>query len=98
MVITIVHEDCVAALETESHPPVAVDSNRPVACELSLERVKMPSWQIHGNRFLCRIQSRQLMFQPSRMGWLDTCFRSSLEEPLQAGMPERSNHLDYCIV
>jgi len=47
MVIAIVHEDCVVVLETESHPPVAVDSNRPVACELSLERVK-----IHPGRFM----------------------------------------------
>jgi hypothetical protein len=67
-----------------------------MARELSLEHVKMPSWQVHGHRLLCGIQRGQLIFQLSRVGWLDAGLRTGLEELLQAGVPERSNHFNQC--
>jgi len=39
----------------------------------------MPSWQVHGHRLLCGIQRGQLIFQLSRVGWLDAGLRTVLK-------------------
>jgi hypothetical protein len=71
VIIAIVDEDCVLALEAEGQPPVAADSDRPVTRKIALKLVQMPAGKVHCQRLARPIQHQELIFEFLRMGGLN---------------------------
>ena len=67
MVVQIVNENGVLALESERHPPIGVDANRPMVAKATSERMKVPPRPVHVFRPSGAIQSRQKTSQSWRM-------------------------------
>ena len=95
VIVPIVDENCVLAIEREDHSPVAVHFHRPVASEFPLEGVKMPTGHVHRGGSGRAIQNYKLALQLVCVSRLNTNLRSSLKELFQPGVPERLDHFLY---
>ena len=71
VIVLVVDEHGVSALEREGQPPILVNPNGPVPRELALQRVQPPAGQIHISRPAGGIEPSKL--QPKALGvlWLD---------------------------
>jgi hypothetical protein len=88
VIVPIVDQDCILAFKTKCHPPVAIDLHCPVASQLILQRVKIPSGKIHAVWGCGAIQSRQLIFEFGCMCRVDASLRAGQEEFFQSCVPE----------
>jgi len=67
VIVQIVDEDRIFAIEDEGQTPVSADRNRPVIPQLSLQTVKLPAGRIHIFGLTGVIQHRQLKPEAFRM-------------------------------
>ena len=75
MVIQIIDEDHIGTIECESHPPITVHPDRPVAFKATVKRMEFVSGRI---QIIClggHIQRSQQVAYPCRMLGPDACFR-----------------------
>jgi hypothetical protein len=80
VVIQIVDEDGVLAIEREDHPPVGVYFHSPLTGEFPLERVKAPGGGVHIEGLFGTIECFELEPQFVRVGRLNACLRAGLEK------------------
>ena len=74
VVVAIVDKDGVLAFKAESQAPVAANAHGPVTCEIAMQRMQMPSREIHFQRTLSFIQREQLALKPLSVGRLNAGF------------------------
>jgi hypothetical protein len=60
VVVLIIHQDCVIALEFESHSPILANPHGIVPLKIALERMKSPAGEVHIVWIARGIQSAQL--------------------------------------
>ena len=84
MVILIINQDGVSAVEPECQPPIAVDRDCPMPGEVALQRVEFPAWGVHVVWANGSIQGVQLQSQPFLMSGLYASFAPGFKEPLNA--------------
>jgi len=93
MVVLVVNENRVLALECKCQAPITVHLHGPVVFESSAQWVQSPSRSIHvGSRF-GSIQLKELDREPAGMGRLNPCFASGREESFNTGVPEALDHV-----
>jgi len=88
VIVLIIQNVCIAVLELESKPPVAIDPYGPTAPLGAFEGVKPKSWNSHVFDGLSCIQGSELHAKPLGMMRLDACGISRLEESLQTLVPK----------
>jgi len=73
VIVLIVNENCVFSFKLEGEPPIAIDSNGPMAFQIPFQRMQAPSRRVQvGSRF-CRIKSIKLNGELGGMGRLNSC-------------------------
>ena len=72
VIVLVVDERGILAFERKSKPPIAADSNGPMAGETSCERVQSPAWKIHAGRSHASIQRGELKPQTLCVSRLDS--------------------------
>jgi hypothetical protein len=80
------------SVKAECQPPISIYLNRPMTRQLLLERVKIPSRDIHPGWTRGSIQRGHLVSQLLSVRRVDSCLRASPEELLQPRVPERLDH------
>src|SRR5450830_810934 len=92
MVIEVVNQGGVAALETKDQAPIATDRDGPVPLQLALQGMQAPGRraQVIGTHRL--VQRAQLQSQTGRVGRQNACLAACLEKPLQALVSEALDH------
>jgi hypothetical protein len=92
VIIPVINQDRIFALEPESQPPIAAHSNGPVAFQVSTQRMQPPTGRIHIFRGPCVVEREELVAQPIRVGRLDSRFRPCAEEQLDSLVTKAPNH------
>lgn len=93
VVVEIVHEHGVGAVEAECHAPVAADPDRIVPFEVAaLQRMQAPARQVHALRIRRFVQAPQHGSKPWCMGSLNAGHAPFFEEGFQAFVPKRIDH------
>lgn len=92
MIVQIVDEDRIFAIEDEGQTPVSAYRNRPVIPQLSLQTVKLPAGCTHILGLTGVIQHSQLQPEAIRMFRLNSRKRSGAKEPLETLMFESPDH------
>jgi hypothetical protein len=92
VVILVVNEDHILALEFEGQAPIAVHLDGPVLFQIAAQKMQSPSGGVHVLCGLCSIQLKQLDRQLGGMGGLDSSFASSGKESFNAAMAEALDH------
>jgi len=88
VIVVIVHQDCVGALEAKRQPPVLIDPYSPKALEVALQRMHSPAGEIHIHRAGSPIEPAKLQPKPFGVLGLNASFGTGPEEPFQATMAE----------
>jgi hypothetical protein len=93
VVIAVVNQHRVRAVESKCHSPIAVHPDGPVAGQLALEWVEPPAGQAHVLRARGGIELRELAPQPGSVSGLNTRPAAGAEEDFEALVSERPNHV-----
>jgi len=91
VIVLIVHDIRICAVEAERESPVLIDPNGPLPGQIALQGVQSPAWPVHVPGAAGYIEAAKLQAQPPGMLRLNTSFRAGLEEPLQPSMAEALN-------
>lgn len=89
VIVAIIDEDRILAVESENHSPISIHFCRPMAGEISLKWMQVPAINGHVRSRLGEVESKELDGELARMCRLDTRFASRQEELLQPRVPER---------
>jgi hypothetical protein len=92
MVILIIDQNRVLAIEHECHAPIAVDRPRPMAFERAVQWMKLPAGSVHVFRRSCIIQREKLLPEPFGMARLNLRLRPGAKELLDTFVPEALDH------
>lgn len=74
MIILIIHQNGILTFKPKSQTPVSIDLDGPVTSQLALQRVQIPSGEVHAVRASGAIQNCQLIFEFDCMSRVDACF------------------------
>ena len=92
MIVVIINQHGVFALEREGQSPIATHIHRPMALPVAMERMQSPSRSIHILDGFGVVECEELPAQSFCMLWLNPSFRS-FKEPLDAFVSEALYHL-----
>src|SRR6202161_1374558 len=92
VVVLVIHQDCVFTLERKRQSPISVHLDRPVSRQMALQRMPVPTRNIHFDCALYCVQQLQLKLESRGMLRLDPCLRFGLEKPLNPVMLEAPYH------
>jgi hypothetical protein len=92
MVILIIDQDRVLAVEHERQAPIAVDRHRPMVFERTVQRMKIPAGSIHIFRRSGVVHREKLFPQPFGIVGLDLRLRTRAKELLDTFVPEALDH------
>jgi hypothetical protein len=93
MVVLIINEHGVLAIEGKREPPIPAYGHRPMVFECPVQRMQPPAGGVHVFRGPCVVQREKLLAQPLSMARLDLCSRSRPEEQFDSLMTEALDHL-----
>ena len=92
VVVAVIHQHRVGAVESKRHSPIAAHPNRPVTGQLTFEWVQPPAGQAHVLRAAGHIELRQLPSQPGSMSRLNPRLAAGPEEGFKPLVNKSSNH------
>ena len=92
MVVLVVEQDHVLAIESERQAPVAAHPERLVPGEIAGESVQVPTGHVQVTRLTGSVESAEHSREPFPVTCLDTRFRSGFEEPLQSLVTEAPDY------
>jgi hypothetical protein len=94
MVILIVDEDCIFAVEGKGEPPVSIDADGPVFAELAGQSMPLPAGNVHLLGPGGDVEEGKLLVESTTMAGLDTSLRACLEKPFDSFVAEAPNHVE----
>src|SRR5579859_829412 len=92
VVILVIYEYGIFALERKREPPISAHSHRPVPLQIALERVQGVAGRIHVGRTVGRIQSGEEPSEPIRVFRLNASLRAGFGKVLEALVPIALQH------
>ena len=92
MIVAMVNENGVFTFKREGESPVAADRHRPVAFQISMERMRSPAGSIHVLQRPGIVESEKLFAQALTMTGLNFRFRPSSEEQFDSLMAKALYH------
>ena len=92
MIVFIVHELRVIALEPKGNTPIAADINSPRTGSMTFQFVKPYPGKIHILGLPCCMEPAKYQTEPFCMRGLDSCNTSGLEEAPEDLMLETPSH------
>src|ERR1700744_1511777 len=93
MVVLIIDQYCVFAIESEGQAPITAYPDCPMVLEIAAQLMQAPSRHVHIRRRLCKIEQLKPIGQSFSMRGSDAGLVACLEEPLNPGVPEAFDHL-----
>ena len=92
MIVLVVDEYRVFAVEGECHPPIAAHRDGVMPIQIPDQGVQFPARQIHVGGAFGQVKPSQLPLKSGRVVWLYACFLARLEKKLQAFVAECFYH------
>lgn len=92
VVVLVVDDAGIRAVERESHAPVPADPDRPMLGQIAFQRMQLPAGYVHVLRGARLIKLCQLALQPSSVGRLNPCLAAAAEERLKPLVYEALDH------
>lgn len=93
MIILIVDEDCIFAVEAKGEPPVSLDADGQVFPELAGQSMPLPAGNVHLVGPGGDVENGKLLVEPTDMAGLDAGLRACLEKPFDSFVAEAPNHV-----
>ena len=92
MVVAVINEHGVFAVESERETPIAAYRHRPMTFQIAMQRMQLPSRRFHVVGRPRVVEREQLSAKPFRMVSLDLGFRSRPEEQLNSLVTKAFDH------
>ena len=94
MIVLIVDENRIFAVEGKGEPPVSIDADGPVFSKLAGESMPLPAGNVHLLGPGGDVENGKLLIESTGMAGLDAGLRACLEEPFDSFVAEAPNHVE----
>ena len=97
MIVLIVDEDRIFAVEGKGEPPVSIDADGPVFSELAGQSMPLPARNVHLLGSAGDVENGKLLVESRGMIGLNAGLRACLEKSFDSFVAEAPNHVEAIV-